>query len=102
MKPSSKISQTTILTVPPEQAGKRLDLFLVSQLAEFSRTQVQALIGKGSVFPAFPVKQLKAGLMVLQGQSFKVTIPPAAKSDIPAQALPLDVVFEDKDVLVVN
>jgi len=102
MKPSSTSPQVTILTVPPEQAGKRLDIFLVSQLPFFSRTQVQYLIAEGRVIPQFPVKHFKAGLVVLQGQAFRVTIPPSQKSDMPAQALPLDIVFEDKDILVIN
>jgi 23S rRNA pseudouridine1911/1915/1917 synthase len=102
MKPSSTTAQVTVLTVPPGQAGKRLDVFLVSQLPSFSRNQVQALIEKGQVVPEFPVKSMKSGLMVLEGQSFKITIPPSQKTDIPAQPLSLDIVFEDKDLLVIH
>ena len=54
MKPSSSSAQTAVLTVTPEQAGKRLDLFLTSQLPFFSRTQVQALIQKGKRGPSIP------------------------------------------------
>ena len=93
MKPSSSSIQKTVLVVSPEQAGKRLDLFLTSELSEFSRTQIQSLIQKGNVIPLFRVKVMKAGLVVLEGQSFEVTIPPAAKTDIKAQPLALDIVF---------
>ena len=102
MEPSSKSSRTAHLTVPPEHAGKRLDLFLTSQLPKFSRNQVQSLIERGLVVPDVPVKVFKAGLTVLAGQSFTVTLPPSQKPDMPAQALDLDVVFEDKDLLVIN
>ncbi len=102
MKPSSASAQTTVLVVPPEQAGQRLDNFLTSQLSAFSRTQVQALIKKGNVVPQFRVKVMKAGLEVSAGQSFEVTIPPSIKTDIPAQSLSLDILFEDEDVLVIN
>jgi len=102
MKPSSSSIQKTVLVVSPEQAGKRLDLFLTSELSEFSRTQIQSLIQKGNVIPLFRVKVMKAGLVVLEGQSFEVTIPPAAKTDIKAQPLALDIVFEDSNILVIN
>ena len=102
MKPSSISAQTAHFTVPPEHAGKRLDLFLSSQLPAFSRSQVQTLIQKGHVVPEFPVKNFKAGLTVLAGQTFKVTLPPSQKPDMPAQPLDLDLVFEDKDLLVIN
>jgi 23S rRNA pseudouridine1911/1915/1917 synthase len=39
---------------------------------------------------------------VLTGQTFRVSIPPAEKTDLPAQALDLDIVFEDEDVIVIN
>jgi 23S rRNA pseudouridine1911/1915/1917 synthase len=90
------------LTVPVEQAGKRLDVFLASQLPDYSRTQIQKLIQKGCVKPLSPSKTLKSSLAILQGQSFSVSIPPAEKTDLPAQALDLDIVFEDEDVLVIN
>ena len=80
----------------------RLDLFLTSELSAFSRTQIQALIQKGNVAPLFRLKAMKAGLVVLEGQSFEVIIPASVKSDIKAQPLTLDVVFEDANLLVIN
>src|SRR5579872_6627649 len=51
--------------VPPEQAGRRLDQFLVSQLPEVSRARVQQLIGEGKVLvndaAAKPSLKLKGG-----------------------------------------
>src|SRR5258708_19334205 len=102
MKPSSISPQVALLTVPPESAGKRLDVFLASQLTSFSRNQVQTLIQKGLVVPQFPVKNMKTGLMVLEGQAFQVTVPASVKSALQAQPIDLDIVFEDKDLLVIN
>jgi len=102
MKPSSSSNQKAVLTVLPEQTGMRLDIFLTSQLSDFSRTQIQTLIRGGNVVPKFKVKAIKVGLEVSGGQSYEVTIPASAKTDIPAQALSLDVVFEDANLIVIN
>ncbi len=102
MNPSSASPQTAFLTVPPGQNGERLDVFLSSQMPSFSRTQVQALIKEGNVTPQFQVKSIKAGMKVLEGQAFQVRVPPSRKPDLPAQAVSLDIVFEDGDVLVLN
>ncbi len=102
MEPSSSSPQTAVFTVHSEQAGKRLDVFLVSQLSSFSRTQVQALIAAGNVVPLFPTKAVRSNLIVLEGQKVRVTVPPSKKSDILAQSIPLDIVIEDDSVLVIN
>src|SRR5215472_13510833 len=102
MKPSSPSPQTTILTVPAALGGKRLDVYLAGQLPSFSRSQIQGLIKSGNIAAQFPVKVLKASMIVLEGQSFQVTVPPAQKSDIAAQSISLDILFEDEDLLVVN
>lgn len=102
MKPSSATPQTSLFTVSAAHGGKRLDVFLSSQLPSFSRSQVQALIKEGGVVPQFPAKAVKASLTVLEGQVFQVIVPVSRPADIPAQALSLDIVFEDDDLLVVN
>ena len=94
--------QETILTVSPEQTGKRLDVFLASRLLDVSRTRIRDLIETGCVVPDFQVKALKPSFLVKEGQNFKVILPPARKTDIEAQPLELDVVFEDEDLLVIN
>ncbi len=102
MEPSSLTPQTALITVSAEQAGKRLDVFLVSQLPSFSRTQVQALIETGGVVAQFKTKAVRSNSQVLEGQSFQVNIPAVKKSDIPSQKISLDVVFEDASLLVIN
>ncbi len=91
-----------LLIVPPEQSGKRLDIFVASCFPELSRTQAQNLIREGHVVPTVPVKNLKSGILVLEGQSFKVTLPAPVETHMLAQALDLDILFEDPHLLVVN
>jgi len=102
LEPSSATAQTAVVTVPFEWGGKRLDVFLVSQLPGFSRTQVQALIEAGRVEAKFKVKAVKSNLLVVEGNSFQVSIPPAEKTDIPAEKMKLDIVHEDRSVIVIN
>ena len=102
MKPTSPSAQTEVFAVSPARAGKRLDVFLADRMTDFSRSQVRSLIDAGRVEACFPVKEIKASLLVLEGQSFRVTIPPMEKTDIPAQALDLSIVFEDEDLLVLD
>jgi 23S rRNA pseudouridine1911/1915/1917 synthase len=102
MKPSSTTAQTALITVKPGEGGQRLDVFLSTHLKAFSRNQAQTLVKEGNVIPQFPVKALKVSLVVSEGQTFRVNIPPSKKSDILAQDIKLDIVFEDASLLVIN
>jgi len=79
-----------------------LDLFLSMVLLDISRTRIRELIEKGWVVPEFQTRVLKPSFLVKEGQRFKVTVPPVQKTDIEAQAIELDVIYEDKDLLVIN
>ena len=80
--------------------GNRLDAFLAGQVAELSRSAVQQLIADNHVTvdgrPAAKNARLKAGSTVC------CTVPPPAETQIIAQNIPLDVYYEDADLLVVN
>ncbi|HVZ81515.1 MAG TPA: RluA family pseudouridine synthase [bacterium] len=102
MEPSSLSAQSNNWTVQAGEGGQRLDVFLASHLPSFSRNQVQNLIKEGHVTPLFAAKPLKASLPVTEGQAFRVVIPASKPSEIPAQSLPLDIVFEDDHLLVLN
>jgi 23S rRNA pseudouridine1911/1915/1917 synthase len=102
MKPSSSMPQQALFTVPPKWAGKRLDVFLASELSAFSRNQVQSLIADGNVATQGSLKPVKASQIVLEGQTFQVIIPPSKETDLEAQARPLDIIYEDRDMLVIN
>jgi len=85
----------------PDDVGERLDRFLASQLPELSRSRLKALIkaehirhnGRTIVEPKFRVKP---------GALFQITIPPAEPAIPEGEAIPLDVVFEDESLIVID
>jgi len=84
-----------------DQKAQRLDKYLVECLPDFSRSRLQAFIKAGKVtVDGQPAR--KTGQM-LEGQANVVVhIPPPEPSDLQAEAIPLDIVFENEDLLVVN
>jgi len=79
----------------------RLDKYLVSCLPEFSRARVQGLILDGFVkVNGVPAK--KAGQMIEDGFDIEIRIPPPVPSGLIAEEIPLDIVFENDDLIVVN
>ncbi|HSB67589.1 MAG TPA: RluA family pseudouridine synthase, partial [Anaerolineales bacterium] len=79
----------------------RLDKVLVSELPEFSRTRLQALIENGYITVDGSVVY-KSGLLIRQGATIQVIIPPPEPSDLVPEAIPLHIVFENADLMVVN
>lgn len=80
---------------------ERLDKFLVEQLPEFSRSRIQSLIAEGCVdVNGRPAR--KAGQPLEAGATLTVRIPPPAPAGLLAEDIPLDIVFENDDLLVIN
>jgi 23S rRNA pseudouridine1911/1915/1917 synthase len=91
--------------VPAEFDGQRLDRFLVSVLAEQSRSQLQRLIGEGHVSvstPAGRAKAAKANLALKEGDRVQVDAPAPRPADIAGEELPLEVLYQDADVAVID
>ncbi|TAH34782.1 MAG: RluA family pseudouridine synthase [Alphaproteobacteria bacterium] len=94
-------AQNHSLSAGPADDHARLDKFLSQKLADLSRARIQALIkenqvrGNGKIIsdPAHKVKS---------GQTYTITIPEIRDVPIAAQSIPLDIVYEDKDILVLN
>ncbi len=91
----------TTIAVDAEHAGKRLDQFLVSQLPDTSRARVQQLISQAKVLvnerPAKASLHLRGGEQIeIRGEVQK----PALRAI--AEEIPLDIVYEDGDLAVVN
>jgi 23S rRNA pseudouridine1911/1915/1917 synthase len=80
---------------------QRLDKFLVSRLPEFSRSRLQALIAAGQV-TVNGASPRKAGQMLEKSSLVQVMVPPVQPSDLVPEAIPLEVVFENADLIVVN
>lgn len=87
-----------VLTVS-EGEGGRLDRFVTERLS-LSRTRVQRLLTQGLItIDGRPAKKSEG---VEVGSRVEVVVPPAAPVEIEAEELPLDIVFEDEALLVVN
>ncbi len=79
----------------------RLDKFLVERLPEFSRARLQGLIADGFVLvDGAPAK--KSGQMIEAGTRVSVRVPPSAPGGLAGEQIPLDIVFENDDLLVIN
>ena len=84
-----------------KKTPERLDKFLVGLLQEFSRSRIQALIADGFVDVNGHVAK-KAGQTLESGFNVTIRIPPPAPTDLVAENIPLDIVFENDDLIVVN
>ncbi|MGE0359558.1 MAG: RluA family pseudouridine synthase [Vicinamibacterales bacterium] len=87
--------------VLPEHEGLRLDKFLAGEIPNHSRAQVQRLIDGGCV--SLPrVAHAKANTPVRAGDRIAVEVPEAAPSALVAEDLPLEILYDDGDIVVVN
>lgn len=80
--------------------GKRLDLFLVEKNLGLSRSRIQKLIKEGKIL--VQDKYVKSHYKIKGKEKISIQIPPAEKLSLEPQEIPLDIVYEDKDLLVVN
>jgi 23S rRNA pseudouridine1911/1915/1917 synthase len=87
-------------TVADAQAGQRLDRFLAAALPEMSRSRLQGLIASGAVARA-GAKIGDGNLRVKPGEIYDVRVPPAAPARPLGQDIPLEVVHEDNDLIVI-
>jgi len=80
--------------------GSRLDKHLASRFSDLSRARVQDLIKDGHV--TLNGRPAKASATLRAGDQLTMTIPEAAAVQVIAQDIPLDILFQDKDILVLN
>jgi 23S rRNA pseudouridine1911/1915/1917 synthase len=93
--------KTRTIEVPAEAAGQRLDQFIATQLEGVSRSRVQMLMDQGNVL--VNGEREKASLKLRGGERIVLTGEPhPAPLKATAEDIPLDVVFEDTDLAVVN
>ncbi|HVW75706.1 MAG TPA: RluA family pseudouridine synthase [Rhizomicrobium sp.] len=82
-------------------AGWRLDRFLAAALPDFSRSRLQQLLAEGAV--SLGARTIKdANHRVKPEDDYVVTVPPTAPATPQGQDIPLEVVYEDKDLIVIN
>jgi 23S rRNA pseudouridine1911/1915/1917 synthase len=83
------------------RSSERLDKFLTENLPEFSRSRIQGLIAEGLVDVDGHAAK-KAGLPLEAGSTLTVRIPPPVPTELIPEDIPLDVIFENDELLVVN
>ncbi len=91
---------TSTFSVPESAAGLRLDRFLSERLPEYSRSFIQRLIESGDV--TLDGRRVRPGERVRAGQLVQVSIPPPQPAGIVATPMPLKIVYERPDLLVLN
>ena len=99
--PGRSVSVVRTIAVPAEAHGQRLDAFLAAQLDGVSRSRVQLLLEQGDVL--VNGTRVKASLKLRGGEQIVITGEPhpAPLKAVP-EAIPLDIVYEDADLAVVN
>jgi 23S rRNA pseudouridine1911/1915/1917 synthase len=93
-------AERCVVTAGPEDAGERIDRFLAARLPELSRARIQALMRQGAVRSGGrtledPSARVNAGEIVLEA-------PPPAPATPLGQDIPLSVVHEDRDLIVID
>lgn len=84
-----------------ETAGERIDRYLAASLPDLSRAQIQRLIDDGFI-TVNNVPVAKASQRVNAGDEIVITIPPPAPTTLTPESIPLDVVYEDDDLIVID
>ena len=92
--------ETRTLQVNPEDTGTRLDAWLAGQLPDVTRSAAARLCEEGRVTAAG--KPLAKNYRLSGGEAVSVALPDPEPVDVAPQDIPLDVVYEDSDVIVVN
>ena len=89
-----------ILTVEEEDIGTRCDRFLAGKLPDLSRSRIQELIAEGAV--QIDGRPVKSSRKMMEGETIEIRIPDPEVPEIRPEAIPLDILYEDNDLLIVN
>ncbi|HRE19526.1 MAG TPA: RluA family pseudouridine synthase, partial [Rhabdaerophilum sp.] len=90
-----------IIRLGREDAGQRLDKMLAQRLPEFSRARLQTLIADGHV-KIDGVAERSASRKLKGAETISVVLPPPEPASPPGETIPLDIAYEDEDLVVVN
>lgn len=83
-----------------EASGARLDVFLAETNADLTRSRIQKLISDGNI--TVNGSAAKANYKLREGDRIELTLPPPKDTELKAEEIPLDIVYEDEHMLVVN
>ena len=90
----------SLLHIQAKESGERIDALLARTVPDLTRSGAQRLLEDGCV--TLDGAAVKKNYKVRAGDDFELTLPPPADLPLIPQALPLDIVFEDEDIVVVN
>ncbi len=92
--------ENIILTAAEEDSGSRIDKYISDNIAQLTRSSVQGLISAGAVLA--DGKAVSKNYKLRGGEEISVEIPDPEPMDAQPEDIPLDIVYEDADLLVVN
>jgi 23S rRNA pseudouridine1911/1915/1917 synthase len=98
--PDEPSADESILTFVVELGGERLDKAIAEQVPDLSRAMAQRLIKSGAVTVAG--QSTKPSYLVQEGDEISVCIPAEAPAPVLPEDIPLDIIYEDSSLLVVN
>ena len=88
------------IEVKKEEVGKRLDSYISSKKEEITRTTAQRLIEEGNIL--VNNKKQKVSYKVLEGDLIQISPEEIKEIEIKPQEIPIEIIYEDKDIIVVN
>jgi 23S rRNA pseudouridine1911/1915/1917 synthase len=91
------------IVVPPESVGKRLDIFLTEYLPDFSRSKIQYFIEEAGVL--LNSRPVKKNARCVAGDVIEInetSVKSMAHAPLDAQNIPLEILYEDEDLLAIN
>jgi 23S rRNA pseudouridine1911/1915/1917 synthase len=92
--------EVQLLTITGDQTGQRLDSFLATTLQDISRTRIQRAIEDGDILVNQRVA--KPGYRLRDGDSIEIDLPEPPPVELSPEAVPLNIVYEDGDLIVVD
>lgn len=92
--------ETINFRVDQEEQGIRIDKYLASRLPDYSRSFLQKLVGEGQVLAEG--KPVKSNYKISAGEQISLSVPDAVEPEIVPEPIPLDILYEDASLLVIN
>ncbi len=93
------MEKTRTFTVAPDESRQRFDLFLAARMPDVTRSRVKALADEGMAL--LNGRPVKAGYRVREGDLVEVSLPETAVGYPLPEDIPLDILYEDNDIIVV-
>lgn len=94
------MEDTRTFTVSADCAHQRLDVYLADALPAVSRSGIKKFLEDGRI--NVNGRSVKAGYRLRLNDLIEVRLPPEAKGPLEPQAIPLDIIYEDDDIIVLN